>query len=138
VIFIDSNGEGAGVRLRKAQAALSTYVLNLQVAITGARLVRFSYDNGLEHWFAPHALYRAQDGSERVRGSVIAAEDSRSHAEPITVRAADDDFDLSRGSNFDLQEAARTFRPAEGFATTDIKDAAIIHCAVANLSDDLP
>jgi hypothetical protein len=38
VIFIDSNGEGAGVRLRKAQAALSTYGLNLWDAITGALL----------------------------------------------------------------------------------------------------
>ena len=127
--FIAENGGGAGLRLRQTHR-VAAYMHNLRVSIKGARLVRFSYDDGPERWFAPHAVYRAHDGSERMRGSLILDKDSRPRAGPIIVRAAHDDFDLSRVSNFDLPKTARAFHPARGFAAADIKEAVTIHCAV--------
>jgi transcriptional regulator with XRE-family HTH domain len=125
VEFIAENGGGAGVRL-KERAEMSVRKGNLIVAINGKRLVRFAYDNGPERWFAPHALYRAHDGSKRVRGAIVADSLTTSRAASIPIGAADDDFALSLITKFDLPLNARIFVPAKGFSASDINQAATI------------
>jgi hypothetical protein len=130
VIFIEINGEGPGVRLRRDRAEISAHLISLRVAIAGRRLVRFSYDSGPERWFAPHALYQANDGSTHVCGAVVAQEIARRGAPAIEIRAVTDDFDLARISNFWGRTPAPRFLPAPGFVSADIEGATAVERAV--------
>ena len=129
VMFIAENGDGPGVRLRKRSTTDPPHAMNLRVAIKDRRPVRVSYDGGAMRWFAPHALYRAHDGTAHVRGATLARWDGRS-SPTIRRQAVVDDFDLALISSFELARPGHRFRPAPGFASADIGEAVTIDRAV--------